>query len=151
HCAAFASSTSGERVGVSGLLSRSRRFLLLLVRRLVRLLRWLPLPACGERVGVRGHLRCFGLRRSPLTRRAPRRSRCVRIGVLSAKNAGRRPALLSPRAGRGNAWGCSLPRRRCLDYGGRGSRHRRIGAVLDHGAMILAGERILPLEGVEPP
>src|SRR6516164_6868021 len=39
HCAAFASSTSGERVGVSGLLSRSRRFLLLLARRLIRLLR----------------------------------------------------------------------------------------------------------------
>src|SRR5262249_62277107 len=61
HCAAPASSTSGERVGVSGLLGRSLRFLLLLARRLIRLLlrlpRSLPLPACGERVGVRGLLR----------------------------------------------------------------------------------------------
>src|SRR5262249_18861866 len=70
HCAAGASSTSGERVGLSGLLGRSLRFLLLLTRGLlargpIRLLRSLPLPACGERVGVRGRLRCFGLRRSP--------------------------------------------------------------------------------------
>ena len=36
--------------------------------------------------------------------------------------------------------------------GGRGSRRRRrIGAVLDHGAVVLARERVLPLEGVEPP
>src|SRR5262245_25193412 len=94
HCAAPVSTTSGERVGLSGLLGRSRRFLLLLARRLIRLRRLLPLPACGERVGVRGLLR--RLRRG---------------------------------------------------YG----RRRRLGAVLDHGAVVLAGERILPLEGVEPP
>src|SRR5262249_40172494 len=56
-------------------------------------------PTSAERVGVRGALGTLWL---PLTRRAPRRSRCVRIGVLSAKNAGGRPAMLSPQAGRGD-------------------------------------------------
>src|SRR5262249_56535516 len=110
-----------------------------------------PPPRGGGGGGGGGALRRRGLWNSPLTRIASRRSRCIRIGVLSAKNAGRRPAMLSPHAVRGNAWGCRLPHRRCLDCGRRGSRRRRIGAVLDHGAMVLAGERILPLEGVEPP
>src|SRR5262249_47784601 len=93
HCAARASTTSGERVGLSGLLDRSLRFLLLLARGLIRLPR-LPLPACGKRLGVRDRRRRLG-----------------------------------------------------CGYG----RCRRLGAVLDYGAMVLAGERILPLEGIEPP
>src|SRR5262245_7676418 len=63
----------------------------------------LPLPACGARVGVGGALPC--VRRVPLTRRARHRSRCVSIGLLSAKNAGRRPAMLSSQAGRGGVRG----------------------------------------------
>jgi len=46
----------------------------------------LPLPACGERVGVRGSIGGFGLAESPLTRRASR-------------------VDLSPQAGRGGSRG----------------------------------------------
>jgi hypothetical protein len=134
--AALSSPTSEERaagflLARALLLLRARRARLCLIRLprslplparwakllLIRLPCSLPLPVYGERVGVRGLLR-LGLWRAPLTRRASRRSRCIRIGVLGAKNAGRRPAMLSPQAGRGSARRYSGPCTRCLDGGG---------------------------------
>src|SRR5262249_45887284 len=89
----------------------------------------LPLPACGERVGVRGILQKLSPRRAPLTRRASRRSRCGSIGVLSAKNGGRRPPMLSPRAGRGRARSSCVHSHHLLSPASASAARRRLASM----------------------
>src|SRR5262249_10133747 len=145
RAAAFSRSTTEERAAARLLFIGALRFFIcaLCALRLatsekaagtsllfLRLPRLLPLPAlCGERVGARGIMR-LGSLRAALTRIASRSG-------------------LSPHAGRGGACGTRLRKIAGHHRGGR-RRHWRLHAVIDHRAMVLAGERILPLEGVEP-